>query len=456
MQSGICVRWNGCAAGIVCLMVLVLPAASVRSNEVVVKIDSIVDGSTATICPCFVGGECAAVWLTSPCNGHIVAVQVFWRSLYGGQPQSLEDSITVYAAGTFPTPGAILQNDVAPYNQAFFEGPVLSDGVLNEFRYLDEYNTIRLHVPISSGQQFVVSLKFYNTNNEYPWELPSVVFDADGCQAQKNTVFAIPGGWTNACDLGVSGDWMIRAVVDCTEPTGACCHANGTCESGKQQSECQVYGDVWTQGSTCAQVTCTARGACCVGGGCLPLATQANCQGATGVYAGNGTKCSDQVCVAGACCLATGECVLNFGVQCTALGGTFRGPGTSCTPNPCPQPTGACCLGQICFPDQTEADCTGATGTWVGASTDCGPPTPCVLDPCASVSFTPGDANDDGVIDGLDVQGFVGQYLNPTPGSVAFCAANMCAADQAIDDSDLAAFVACLLDPTTCGDPSCP
>lgn len=446
-------RW----AWVLCLTASMPAGTAVRAAEVVVKNDSVTDGSTAVICPCFVAGECAAAWLTAPCNGNIVAVQIFWRSQYGGQPQSLEESITIYAAGTFPTPGAIMQNNYPPYQSAVLEGPVLTDGVLNEFRYLDEYSTIPLQIPVTAGQKFVVSLRFANTNNTFPYTLPSIVYDTNGCQAQKNTVRYTSGTWVNACSLGVSGDWMIRAIVDCEEPTGACCHASGVCESGKKQSECAAFGDVWTQGQTCAQVTCTARGACCLGGGCLTLVTQSNCSAVSGVYAGNGTNCLDQVCVLGACCMPSGECILNFGFQCTGIGGTFQGPGTTCTPtNPCPQPTGACCIGQFCIPDQTAAACTGVGGTWVGAFTTCGPPDPCVPDPCVSVSFTPGDVNDDTSVDGEDVQGFIAQYISATPGSVAFCAANVCAGDQVIDDADLAAFVECLLGLGSCTSPSCP
>jgi hypothetical protein len=91
---------------------------------------------------------------------------------------------------------------------------LLQDGVLNEYRFLDQTQTIPLNVPIASGQTFVVSLEFLNTNSGQTF-LPSVVYDTDGCQASKNTAFVIPGGWFDACLLGVSGDWMIRAVVDC-------------------------------------------------------------------------------------------------------------------------------------------------------------------------------------------------------------------------------------------------
>jgi len=456
MSCGISSVAGGRWFSFLCMLLVLIVWAPAQAAEQVVKNDSVTDGSLAIICPCFAVNECAAAWLTSPCNGNIVAVQIFWRSQYGGQPLSLEESITIYAAGTFPTPGAIMQNNYPPYQNAVLEGPVLTDGVLNVFRYLDENSTIPIRIPVTTGQTFVVSLRFANANNVPPYELPSVVYDTNGCQAQKNTVRYASGTWVNACALGVSGDWMIRAIVDCQEPTGACCHASGVCENGKQQSECQAYGDVWSQGQTCAQVTCNARGACCVGAGCLTLVTPANCAAVSGSYAGNGTNCLDQVCVAGACCMPNGQCISNFGFQCTGMGGSFQGPGTTCTPtNPCPQPTGACCFGEFCIPDQTETDCTGATGEWAGAFTVC-EPNPCIEDPCASVTYTLGDVNNDGAKDGRDVTDFIAQYMSPTPGTVAFCAANMCANDQVIDDADLTAFVTCLLDPGTCPSPSCP
>lgn len=112
------------------------------AEEVVVKNDSLADGGNGAIQAGFDAGESAAAWLTSPCNGRIVAVQIFWKSLTGGQPPSLEQSITIFGNGTFPQPGPIL---------ALLEGPVMTDGFINEFRYLDELNTIPIDVPIKSA-----------------------------------------------------------------------------------------------------------------------------------------------------------------------------------------------------------------------------------------------------------------------------------------------------------------
>ena len=381
----------------VCFAALML-AASVLGAEMTIQNDSLVGGQAGSIQAGFVSGESAAAWLTSPCAGNIVAVQVFWRSYFGGEPETLGDTVTVFAAGDFPAPGAVMHNGYAPYQDAVFEGPVLSDGVINEFRYLDEYQTIPLQVPISAGQVFIVSFKFFD---DVPLFGPSVITDS-GCQSGKNALFAVPGGWLNSCEQGLSGDFVIRAVVNCEEPAGACCHASGNCESGVQHGNCQAFGDVWTQGSNCAQITCNARGACCRNGSCLQLLTQAACQQIAGVYAGNGSNCDNNVCVAGACCMADGSCLQNFTFQCAAVGGVFHGPGTSCTPNPCPQPVGACCFDTTCIADQTQVACTRSGGDWVGPLSTCGPP-----NPCQAPAGCPGDSNCDDGINWRDIDYFV-------------------------------------------------
>jgi hypothetical protein len=179
------------------------------AQETVVQNDSLVEGSGGLIQAGFDPGESAAVWLTSPCNGNIVAVQVFWRSLTGTAAPSVEDSIEIFETGTFPTPGLSLE---------IIEGPVMTDSVFNEFRFLNEEQTIPLIVPVTSGQEFVVSFKFFEDPN--PSAGPSVVNDTSGCQAGKNAIDAAGFGWVSSCLLGVSGDWVIRAVVNCEAVAG--------------------------------------------------------------------------------------------------------------------------------------------------------------------------------------------------------------------------------------------
>ncbi|MEX0877019.1 MAG: GC-type dockerin domain-anchored protein [Phycisphaerales bacterium] len=273
-----------CAAG---LLTSVFGSMAI-ADEVTVRNDSLQDGGTVAICPCFVAGEEAAVWLTSPCDGEIVAIQIFWRSLGGGAQVSLEDSIIVYEAGNFPNPGPIKDS---------FDAPALSDGGLNEFRYEDENQTIPISIPVEQGEEFVVSLRFFNTNNTNP-SLPSVVADTSGCQQGKNTVKVNGQFWASACDLGVSGDWVIRAVIDCGgDPVGAACLPDGTCAEGLTEDQTLALGGSWN---------------------------------------GAGSECGDVQCL-GACYIpATDQCLQFDLATCDLVGGDWAGPGTSDCPDPCP------------------------------------------------------------------------------------------------------------------------
>ncbi len=189
-----------------CLTLLALSAVA-NAVEVTVKNDSITGASNAVIVTGFVAGEKAASWLSSPCNGAIRAVQIFWRSQNGTAANSIERSIEISRAGTFPNPGAV---------QTSILGPVLSDGVFNEYRFTDENNTIPINVPVSMNEAFVVAFEFDSPPTSGIG--PSVARDADGITAGRNALLASVGGnflWFDASTLGVTGDWVIRAVVDC-------------------------------------------------------------------------------------------------------------------------------------------------------------------------------------------------------------------------------------------------
>lgn len=179
----------------------------VQAVEMTVRNDSLTNFSDAVIVGGFVAGEKAASWLTSPCNGNLRAVQVFWRSGAGTSGQTIHRGIQIYRSGIFPNPGALAQE---------LGGPVLTDGVLNEYRFLDENMVIPLIVPVNANETLVVALEFDAT---VAAGAPSVVRDVDGNQNGRNALFAeFPAGtfsWFNSQNLGVSGDWVIRAVIDC-------------------------------------------------------------------------------------------------------------------------------------------------------------------------------------------------------------------------------------------------
>jgi hypothetical protein len=172
-------------------------AAPVAGEIVVVQNDSIMDFGSATIQAGFVAGERGAAWLTTPCEGDLIAVRILWLDFLSSGSQTLGDTITVSAAGGFPVPGAALAELVAP---------LLTEGFFNEF-------VIDPPIPMQAAQPFVVDFKFLSTP---PPLGPSLVTDIDGCQPVKNGIFAIPpSAWLDLCPLGVTGDLAIRAVLSC-------------------------------------------------------------------------------------------------------------------------------------------------------------------------------------------------------------------------------------------------
>jgi hypothetical protein len=156
-------------------------------------------GGGSVVCPCFVPGEEAGAVLEAPAEHYpieILRVGIGWGSVYGGTGQSLEEAVHIYAAG-LPNPGSPVFT---------LDGPVLNDGFINVF----DLEPLPGEITIDSGP-FTVTLEFANENlGDY--YAPSMVHDGNGCQAGKNVVYAIPGGWFSACALGVTGDWVVYAV----------------------------------------------------------------------------------------------------------------------------------------------------------------------------------------------------------------------------------------------------
>lgn len=185
----------------------VLAVCSAQAVETTMQNDSLVNFSSAVVVTGFIAGGGAASWLTSPCAGDVRAVQVFWRSQSGIGAQVIHDAINIYRSGTFPNPGALA---------ATVGGPVLNDGVINEWRFLDENNVIPLIVPVTMGETIVVAISF-DTAPPAPGG-PSVVRDTNGIVPQRNAIYSNFGlgfEWRSSESLGVTGDWVIRAVVDC-------------------------------------------------------------------------------------------------------------------------------------------------------------------------------------------------------------------------------------------------
>lgn len=167
-------------------------------------------GGGTTICPCFVAGEEAGAVLTAPAGDYpieILRVGIGWASQLGGAPQQLEGAVHIYGAG-LPNPGTPIFS---------LPGPLMTDGFINQFNL----EPLSGEIIVNSGA-FTVTLEFLNENANQQFA-PSMIHDGNGCQGGKNVVFAIPGGWFNACALGISGDWIVFAVyrpVNCPTSVG--------------------------------------------------------------------------------------------------------------------------------------------------------------------------------------------------------------------------------------------
>jgi hypothetical protein len=106
----------------------------------------------------------------------------------------------------------------------------------------------------------------------------------------------------------------------------------------------------------------------------------------------------------GACCDADGLCHI-VADQAACGSSVFQGVGSTCEPNPCPQPTGACCNGTACTV-VTEAAC--GAGVYQGNNTACGVsgnPTTCC----------PANYNGQGGLSVQDIFDFLGGYFANDP-----------------------------------------
>ena len=163
-------------------------------------------GIGTVACPCFVAGEEAGAVFEAPIDHYpiqILRVGIGWASHYGGGTQQIEEAIRIYGSG-LPNPGSPI---------AALLGPQLTDGAINEFNIEAQLG----EVTVPSGP-FTVTLKFL-FDNAGDLSAPTVMHDGNGCQAGKNVVYALPGGWYDACSLGITGDWVFYVVyrqAECT------------------------------------------------------------------------------------------------------------------------------------------------------------------------------------------------------------------------------------------------
>lgn len=392
------------------------------SSCVVVKNDSLRDclndGQAVTfgLQAWFNGNEEANVWLTSPCDGNIVAIQILWASPGRDQAQFLEQSITIFdtvdSQGnpvSWPDRGTVeLIHSNLSTGPAIITSPALTDGILNEFPEIVTGESLR--VPVTNGQVFIVSFNFSNNictdtcspscGTPLTCFGPTIGIDIDGCQAGRNGVNH-PGGF-DPCAQGMEGDFVIRAIVECSSAAGACCLPDGTCDFISPEDCANQQGEFQGAAVSCASITCDPLvGACCTTG---PLActntTIGPCQISGGTWLGsiaNGFDCNAgdpcNLQGLGACCVGEG-CFQLSSPDCASAGGSYKGLGTDCATSEICIPKGACCFATgFCIDDTTESFCLQTTSNvWLGEGIICAGdgtpdsacPPPCPTD-CAAL-----------------------------------------------------------------------
>jgi hypothetical protein len=167
--------------------------------------------------------------------------------------------------------------------------------------------------------------------------------DLTGCTTSTGTsrvVVPVVSGQSLLIRVGgfgvATGNFTLTLTPpSCGPVTGACCATNGTC-SVVQASNCTGSSQYQGDNTTCAAVTCPARGTCCIA--------------------------------------ASGACTITFASGCTGTGTTWTSGALACTPNPCPQPPAPAndlCTNAIWIADGVTIQGANTNATTDGAVQNC-------------------------------------------------------------------------------------
>ncbi|MCA9278509.1 MAG: hypothetical protein H6815_07595 [Phycisphaeraceae bacterium] len=224
-------------------MSLCFVASTVSAQEVTLQNDSIAAGGSGNVQLGFINGEFGAATFYPDFSMfplQIKRVQIGWSALIPGQAQNnVQDGIFIYEG----TPSAS--------NAAIF----VSDPIQLTPQFLNEYDFENEAIIIANPAPITVGMKFSDAPNG-SFLAASLVTDLDGCQPNKNFIFAVPGGWVPSCSFGVTGDFNIRIVVEHIElPCYPDCDNNGTLNVfdyicfGNAFATAQFYADCDGNGS---------------------------------------------------------------------------------------------------------------------------------------------------------------------------------------------------------------
>lgn len=133
----------------------------------------------------------------------------------------------------------------------------------------------------------------------------------------------------NFQNVGETADFDQIALTP-TTTTGACCDLVSGCTANVLHAACGGATQVFFPNQTCAQISCSVQGACCLPSGVCSIESSANCAAQNGIFRGTGTTCDAATCN-GSCC-TVGGCSISSASTCEASGGVFRGTDTQCPP----------------------------------------------------------------------------------------------------------------------------
>ena len=242
--------------------VAVMTNGLVARADLELKNDSFATNGQTAFQGGFVAGESGASRFVAPDAGRTLQKIQF---LFGGATTAQELTVNVYddSAGT-NAPGTRLLSETFSVTG--------SNANMQEITFSSQ-----IVVPA----QFRIAIEFAHNG------LPSISRDTDGIHADRNFIFASPGGWLSSASAGLSGDWVIRAFVSgdaSTVPDGAgssggdagasggACNGNGECPSG-QFCDTAVHACTFDcrSDSDCGGGTCNSLGQCIgarASGGC--------------------------------------------------------------------------------------------------------------------------------------------------------------------------------------------
>lgn len=189
------------------------------------------------------------------------------------------------------------------------------------------------------------------------------------CEATHTIkVESIAGGTCTGGDVAILG----AAALGTTEPSIACCYADGFCANDLSIAECEARGGVVYCAANCSLVECPIVGACCYPDDSCVETSCNECLSDGGAFMGTGIECIWVYCEElVACCFPNGSCQdLDF-ITCAMIGGLPLDPNSYCSGSYCEPQVAACCFGDGGCAMLTEADCLGYGGAPQGWFTTC-------------------------------------------------------------------------------------